>query len=191
MNDSQILSTFADLPRLGVAASVPGQAPSARPLVWDACQLGVVLRAVLFVQAVTAVGVMFVATAPQAWLMQTALLTAGTLPATLLWLLLACAGRQLFSRWPMPAQWVTAAALGAAALCGLWNGLLVVRAGMQPLRRGVRQARHGSLQALRRGLHQVRRSLPQDGRLIQPLAKAQTRLPCITREPFFRLALAG
>jgi two-component system, LytTR family, sensor histidine kinase AlgZ len=129
MNDSQILSTFADLPRLGVAASVPGQAPSARPLVWDACQLGVVLRAVLFVQAVTAVGVMFVAPTLQGWLMQTALLTAGTLPATLLWLLLACGGRRIFSRWPMPAQWVTAAALGAAAGlagCALlaWSGVL-------------------------------------------------------------------
>lgn len=129
MNDSQILSTFADLPLPGGAASVPGQGSAVRPLVWDACQLGVVLRAVLFVQAVTAVGVMFVATAPQAWLMQTAMLTAGTLPATLLWLLLACAGRQLFSRWPMPAQWLTAAGLGAlagAAGCALlaWSGLL-------------------------------------------------------------------
>jgi len=130
MNDSQILSTFADLPLPGVAASVPGQDAPARPMVWDACQLGVVLRAVLFVQAVTAVGVMFVAPAMQAWLMQTALLTAGTLPATLLWLLLACAGRRLFSRWPMPAQWLTAGALGALAGvsgCGLlaWSGLLV------------------------------------------------------------------
>ncbi len=130
MNDSQILSTFADLPQPGVAVSVPVQGSHIGPLVWDACQLGVVLRAVLFVQAVTAVGVMFVATAPQAWLMQTALLTAGTLPATLLWLLVACAGRQLFSRWTMPAQWLTAAGLGAlagVAGCGLlaWSGLLV------------------------------------------------------------------
>ena len=131
MNDSQILSTFADLPLPGVAASVSGQALPARPMVWDACQLGVVLRAVLFVQAVTAVGVMFVAPALQAWLMQTALLTAGTLPATLLWLLLACGGRRLFSRWPMPAQWLTAGVLGAlagVAGCGLlaWSGLLVL-----------------------------------------------------------------
>lgn len=129
MNDSQILSTFADLPRSAASTSVPGQASPAQPLVWDACQLGVVLRAVLFVQAVTAVGVMFVAAAPQDWLMLTALLTAGTLPATLLWLLMACGGRRVFSRWAMPVQWLIAACLGTVAGlagCGLlaWSGLL-------------------------------------------------------------------
>ena len=49
------------------------------------------------------------------WLTRLALVTGAALPATLLWLLLACGGRRIFSRWPMPAQWVTAAALGAAA----------------------------------------------------------------------------
>jgi simple sugar transport system permease protein len=40
-------------------------------------------------------------------------------------------GEQAASRFPLPLA--LAAALGAAALCGLWNGLLVVRAGMQPI----------------------------------------------------------
>jgi simple sugar transport system permease protein len=40
-------------------------------------------------------------------------------------------GEQSASRFPLPIA--LAAALGAAALCGLWNGLLVVRAGMQPI----------------------------------------------------------
>jgi ribose/xylose/arabinose/galactoside ABC-type transport system permease subunit len=40
-------------------------------------------------------------------------------------------GEQSASRFPLPVA--LAAALGAAALCGLWNGLLVVRAGMQPI----------------------------------------------------------
>ena len=40
-------------------------------------------------------------------------------------------GEQSASRFPLPLA--LAAALGAAALCGLWNGLLVVRAGMQPI----------------------------------------------------------
>lgn len=130
MNDSQILSTFGDLAAPARPTLQDRLATDVRPLTWDACQLGVVLRAVLFVQAVTAVGVMFVAPTPAVWLMQTALLTAGTLPATLLWLLLACGGRRVFSRWPMPLQWLTAAALGALSGltgCGLLalSGLLV------------------------------------------------------------------
>ena len=48
MTDSQILSTLPDDP----VASAPA-APA--PLVFDACHLGVVLRAVLFVELVVAV----------------------------------------------------------------------------------------------------------------------------------------
>ncbi|MEZ0473088.1 ABC transporter permease [Luteimonas sp. B3_2_R+30] len=40
-------------------------------------------------------------------------------------------GEQAGSRYPLPL--VLTAALGAAALCGLWNGMLVVKAGMQPI----------------------------------------------------------
>ena len=52
MKDSQILSAFQD-------AALP-PAP-ARALVFDACHVGVILRAVLFVETVMAVGAMFAA----------------------------------------------------------------------------------------------------------------------------------
>ena len=56
MDDSQLLSAFQELSR--------PQRPVAPPrpeMVFDACQLGVVLRAVLFVEAVMAVGALFLA----------------------------------------------------------------------------------------------------------------------------------
>ncbi len=61
MKDSQILSAFQELPDGG-----RGSVPPARPqvLLFDACQVGVVLRAVLFVEAVMAVGAMFGAAWP-------------------------------------------------------------------------------------------------------------------------------
>src|SRR3954469_25421888 len=54
MNDSQLLSAFQELNRTPAKQRVPR-----RVLVFDACQLGVVLRALLFVEAVMAVGAMF------------------------------------------------------------------------------------------------------------------------------------
>ena len=47
MNDSQILSSFGDLPMPGAPAPRAGLAQAVPLLAWDACQLGVVLRAVL------------------------------------------------------------------------------------------------------------------------------------------------
>ncbi len=52
MNDSQILSAFPDAPA-ATARRRGGRC------VFDACQVGVVLRAVLFVETVMAVGAMF------------------------------------------------------------------------------------------------------------------------------------
>src|SRR3569832_1712858 len=82
MNDSQILSTFQETP-----ASVP----RARVLVFDACHLGVILRAVLFVEAVMAVGAMFGAADHAGWLLRMSVLTAAALPAALAWLDVECA----------------------------------------------------------------------------------------------------
>ena len=53
MNDSQILSTFQDRP------PQPASGRGEHALVFDACHVGVILRAVLFVVAVVAVGAMF------------------------------------------------------------------------------------------------------------------------------------
>ena len=64
-----------------------------------------VLRAVLFVEAVVAVGAMFgaaglVRLAGAAW----PSLTGGALPATLAWLIVACSLKKLLARLPRPAQ---------------------------------------------------------------------------------------
>jgi len=58
-----------------------------RDLVFDTCQVGVVLRAVVFVQMVVAVAALFGATTAWGWLSSVALITGAALPATLGWLL--------------------------------------------------------------------------------------------------------
>jgi len=121
MKDSQILSTFQELP-------LPHQAPAAQPrrsaLVFDACSVGVVLRAVLFVEAVVATGAMFGSSSVLEWVQRTAMLTGGALPATLSWLVAACSLKNLLARLADRAQYVAGAALGA--LAGLY-GCLVLR----------------------------------------------------------------
>ena len=54
MKDTQILSSFQES-----APQTPAALSGGRAFVFDACHVGVVLRAVLFVQAVMAVGAMF------------------------------------------------------------------------------------------------------------------------------------
>ncbi|MDP9045925.1 MAG: sensor histidine kinase, partial [Pseudomonadota bacterium] len=74
----------------GLAAAAP--APS-RPSgsVFDVCHVGVLLRAVLFVQSVFGIGVLFVSTGWAAWVNGFAVVSGTVLPAVLLWLLVACA----------------------------------------------------------------------------------------------------
>ena len=113
MKDSQILSAYLDLePQVRPPAL-------ARALVFDACHVGVVLRAVLFVEAVMAVGAMFGAATPTDWLTRLALFTGGALPATLVWLIAACGLKSALARLPPRAQYGVGVALGAVAgLCG-------------------------------------------------------------------------
>ena len=97
------------------AASAP-----VRLLVFDACHVGVVLRAVLFVQAVVAVGLMFLHPMGREWLQDVAALTAVVQPSVLLWLLAACALKVALARWPVSVQ------VGAGALLGAMAGLFAV-----------------------------------------------------------------
>ena len=106
MKDSQILSTFHEL------GPLPARGRSSA-LVFDACQPGVVLRAVLFVEAVMTVGAMFGATGPVQWLERTALLTGGALPGTLLWLLAACSFKRPLGRLGRRAHYPVGIVLGA------------------------------------------------------------------------------
>ena len=110
-------STSARIPARGpVRANAGG--------LFDACQIGVVLRTVLLVEAVVAVVTLFVGSTLSDWLVLAATVTGGALPATLLWLVAACALKKVLARLSRSAQYAAGAALGAvAALYGcalLW-----------------------------------------------------------------------
>lgn len=119
MNDSQILSTFQE-------AAAPAPMPARMP-VFDACHIGVVLRAVLFVETVMAVGAMFGATQLADWLLRLAVLSAAVLPAVLAWLVIGCALKTLLEALPAPAQNAFGILLGA--ICGLFGCGLVTAVG--------------------------------------------------------------
>ncbi len=119
MKDTEILSTFQELDPYA------GAAQPARVLVFDACQLGVVLRAVLFVELVMAVGALFGVVSVLDWVLRLALLTGAALPATLVWLVVACALKHGLARLPTRAQVAAGVLLGAVA--GLYGcGMLVL-----------------------------------------------------------------
>jgi two-component system, LytTR family, sensor histidine kinase AlgZ len=122
MNDSQILSAFTELtPEARARARVRPLPP---PL-FDACHVGVVLRAIVGVEALVMAGTMFVATGWRQWLVQVAMASAAALPATALWLLAACSLKKLLARWPAVLQQGAGIVLGA--LAGLAGGMLNAR----------------------------------------------------------------
>ena len=82
---------------------------------FDVCHVGVVLRSLVFVHGVMAVGMVFGAASFAAWLTLTAAGASVALPAVLLWLLVLCALKVPLARAPMAAQWVAVVALGALA----------------------------------------------------------------------------
>jgi two-component system sensor histidine kinase AlgZ len=107
MKDSQILSAFPDAPQPA--------APPRRALVFDACHVGVILRAVLFVETVMSVGAMFGAAGAMDWLLRASMLSGAALPATLAWLIVACSLKKLLARLSPQAQQAFGMALGALA----------------------------------------------------------------------------
>ncbi len=122
MRDTQILSAFQEL-ELAPAAPDPSRA-----MVFDACHVGVVLRAVLFVQAVVAVVTMFGAISFLDWLTRLSLLTGATLPATLVWLIAICSLKKLLARQSQNVQYSVGAVLGA--LAGLYGCAVLTMVGL-------------------------------------------------------------
>ena len=121
MDDSKLLSAFQELAR-----PVPVKA---RPrMVFDVCQPGVVLRAVLFVWAVLGVAALFQARDWYEWLQRMAMLSGAALPGTLLWLIVTCAGSRWLARLPPAAQQALCVALGA--LFGYLNCALIAMTGL-------------------------------------------------------------
>ncbi len=120
MKDSQILSAFMDLP---VAKPKP-----ARVLVFDACHVGVIMRAVLVVEATMMTGVMFGAADFLDWLQRVSIMSAVALPATLAWLIVACSLKSRLERLQPPYQIGFGVALGATA--GLYACALLSMTGV-------------------------------------------------------------
>jgi two-component system sensor histidine kinase AlgZ len=89
--------------------------------VFDVCHVGLVLRAVLGVQGILALGLALVAHDAGQWLMLMASATVVTTSGVLLWLLLVCAARRLLGRTTEPLQWMLLMALGAACALGGWQ----------------------------------------------------------------------
>ena len=122
------LSRPGELRSSGFGTTSFGGLPTAAPKPadpaagFDVCHVGVVLRALLFVHGVVAVGVLFAANSWTSWLTLFALGAGNALPAVLMWLLLLCAGKRAFVAWPVPAQWT--AAIGLGALCGAAGSML-------------------------------------------------------------------
>jgi len=127
MEDSKLLSAFQELSR---AKPVPKPRPR---MVYDVCQPGVVLRAVLFAEAVAAVVALFGLGGWTEWLQRLAMLSGALLPATLAWLVVTCGSSFLLARLPAGAQQAIGIALGAPAglfSCALLSVLGLV--GMRP-----------------------------------------------------------
>jgi len=112
----------------GAEPALPQPMPAS---MFDACHVGVVLRAVLFVEAVVAVAAMFGTSQVLDWLLRFSMLTGGVLPATLAWLIAACVLKSGLSRLKSSLQWGVGIALGAAA--GLFGcGMLVLMRLIEP-----------------------------------------------------------
>jgi two-component system sensor histidine kinase AlgZ len=121
MKDTQILSAFQELD------SQPAPTDDAPVLVFDACQMGVVLRAVLLVEAAVGAAAMFGATGFIDWVVRASLATGAALPATLTWLLLACFCKRWLAGLVAPVQYTLAIALGA--VCGLYGCVVLTLSG--------------------------------------------------------------
>ena len=102
-------TTVFDMP-----GATPAQ-PAGPGSVFDVCHVGVVLRALLFVHAVVAMGTAFAATGVQPWVALTASAASVALPGVLLWLLVSCALKRRLGALPLAAQWPAAVLLGAAS----------------------------------------------------------------------------
>ena len=82
---------------------------------FDVCHVGVVLRALLFVHGVMAIGMVFAAPSFAVWLGYVAAGSSVALPGVLMWLLVLCALKRPLAAAPAPVQWLAAIGFGALA----------------------------------------------------------------------------
>jgi two-component system sensor histidine kinase AlgZ len=102
------------------------RADSSSVLIFDACQVGVVLRTVLLVQTILAVAMMFYAEGVMDWATKLALVTGGALPGTLLWLIIACSLKHRFQLLRRANQY--AAGIGLGFIAGVYACSMLVLA---------------------------------------------------------------
>ena len=96
-----------------LAGDLPLPGRSGPQSAFDVCHVGVVLRALLFVHGVMAIGMVFAATTFSSWLALTAAGSSVALPAVLGWLIVVCALKRPLGAAPVPAQWLSMVGLGA------------------------------------------------------------------------------
>lgn len=126
MHKPQILSS--QLPSSETSAATTPQPGAALPvLIFDACHLGVVLRAVLGVEITLAIAALYTSPNVGEWLLHSAWLTSGGLPGTLVWLLLACSLKRVLHRMDGPHQYTIGIALGAVA--GIYSTAMLAMTG--------------------------------------------------------------
>jgi two-component system sensor histidine kinase AlgZ len=114
MRDSSILSVTPPEPvRSSRTVPAAARAPaSATASVFEACRVGVVLRAVLLVEGSLAIVMIFATSSPAEWLIRTSVATAGALPGTLHWLVAMCAVKGPMARMSPRAQYALGIFLG-------------------------------------------------------------------------------
>lgn len=128
--DSSNLSSL-----LGLGPSPGGIEDEDAPLfdparVFDVCHVGLVLRAVLGVQLLLALGLALAARDATEWMLWMASGTVVSLTAVLLWLLLMCAARRLLAGLAEALQWLLV--LGLGAVCALLGWQLLNLASDEP-----------------------------------------------------------
>ena len=126
--ESQLFDETSVMGGLVAGGVEPVERQPSRGSMFDACHVGVVLRAVLFVEAVVAVAAMFGASQMLDWLLRFSLLTGGVLPATLAWLIAACVLKSGLGRLASSLQWVAGIALGASA--GIYGCAMLMLMGL-------------------------------------------------------------
>jgi two-component system sensor histidine kinase AlgZ len=93
---------------------------------FDVCHVGVVLRALLYVHGVMAIGMVFAAPSFAVWLGLTAAGSSVALPGVLIWLLALCALKRPLAEAPIAVQWFAAIGFGAIAAWTTSTGVAVL-----------------------------------------------------------------
>ena len=136
MEDSQLLSAFPDRSPATLSAGLS-------PMVFDACQIGVVLRAVLFVELVVAVAAMYGSISFIGWVLHLAIMTGGAFPAVLTWLLVACLLKRALAL--LAPLWQVGAGAALGALAGVYGCGVLVVCGLQDAPPWLASASSGAL----------------------------------------------